>query len=393
MGSEMTNTSAAAPPRPTCQNCGVPLLGEHCHACGQPVKGLVRHFSSIMGDLLDTVFNIDARVFRTLWPLFTKPGCLSLEYFSGHRIRYVSPVRLFVFISIVTFFVAQLSVDFSGMKVGFDGGGDQEIAKATTVAQVNARRDGAVRELEKARKETADTPGVSVGLDAAKTAINKQADRRIAMLEAASKAGRPPPPPGVTSPDGDEADDDISFNGKPWDPVKNPVHLNWLPAPANRKLNEMAGHFRDNVRRGEKDPNLIKDAVLSTVPTALIVMLPLFALMLKIAYAFKRRLYMEHLIVALHSHAFLCLALLVMFGLMALQDSLGAVASPFHSLIKMGEVGLGIWMPLYLLIMQKRVYGQGWIMTLLKYCVLGLCYSVLLSIGAAFTMLAGLVWM
>jgi hypothetical protein len=32
-------------------------------------------------------------------------------------------------------------------------------------------------------------------------------------------------------------------------------------------------------------------------------------------------------------------------------------------------------------------------MTLLKYCVLGLCYSVLLSIGAAFTMLAGLVWM
>ena len=133
--------------------------------------------------------------------------------------------------------------------------------------------------------------------------------------------------------------------------------------------------------------------MLSTVPTALIVMLPLFALMLKIAYAFKRRLYMEHLIVALHSHAFLCLALLVMFGLMALQDSLGAVASPFHSLIKLGEVGLGIWMPLYLLIMQKRVYGQGWIMTLLKYCVLGLCYSVLLSIGAAFTMLAGLVWM
>ena len=50
-------------------------------------------------------------------------------------------------------------------------------------------------------------------------------------------------------------------------------------------------------------------------------------------------------------------------------------------------------MPLYLLIMQKRVYGQGWIMTLLKYCVLGVCYSVLLSIGAAFTMLAGLVWM
>ena len=391
MGSEMTNNSAAAP-RPTCQNCGVPLLGEHCHACGQPVKGLVRHFSSIIGDFLDSVFNIDARVFRTLWPLFAKPGYLSLEYFAGHRIRYVSPVRLFVFLSIVTFFVAQLSVDFSGMKVGFNGAGDEAIAKATTVAEVNARRGEAIRELEKAKRETKDTPGVSVGLDAAMSAINTQSDRRIKMLEDASKAGRAPPPPGVTS-DEAEGDKDISFNGKPWDPVKNPVNVSWLPAAGNRKLNDMAGHFRDNVRRGEKDPNLIKDAVLSTVPTALILMLPLFALMLKIAYAFKRRLYMEHLIVALHSHAFLCLALLVLFGLMALQDSIGAIASPVHSLIKLGEVALGIWMPLYLLIMQKRVYGQGWIMTLLKYCVLGVCYSVLLSIGAAFTMLAGLVWM
>ena len=50
-------------------------------------------------------------------------------------------------------------------------------------------------------------------------------------------------------------------------------------------------------------------------------------------------------------------------------------------------------MPLYLLLMQKRVYGQGWIMTLLKYLVLGICYLVLLSFGAAFTVLASVVWM
>ena len=50
------------------------------------------------------------------------------------------------------------------------------------------------------------------------------------------------------------------------------------------------------------------------------------------------------------------------------------------------------WMPLYLLLMQKRVYAQGWTMTLLKYCVLGICYVVLLSLGVAFTMLVSLVW-
>ncbi|MGH8106811.1 MAG: hypothetical protein ACREO2_10860, partial [Arenimonas sp.] len=48
-----------------CGNCGTELLGETCYRCGQPTKGLVRQFSSIMGDFLDTVLNIDSRVFRS----------------------------------------------------------------------------------------------------------------------------------------------------------------------------------------------------------------------------------------------------------------------------------------------------------------------------------------
>jgi len=291
-------------------------------------------------------------------------------------------------LSIVTFFVAQFALDFGNTKFNMDGKDDSGISAAKTVQEVRTRRDAALLELKKARKETEGTPGVGVGLDAAASAIQSQADRRIEQLEKAAKDGTPPP---IASKDDDN---DISFNDKgPWDPVKNPIDIPWAPDFVNRKFNELAGHAKDNIARMQHDPNLFKDAALKTVPSTLFVLMPIFALMLKIMYAFKRRLYMEHLIVALHSHAFLCLALLVMFGLMALQDSIGAVASPFHSLIKLGEVGLGIWMPLYLLIMQKRVYGQGWIMTLLKYCVLGLCYSVLLSIGAAFTMLAGLVWM
>ena len=47
----------------------------------------------------------------------------------------------------------------------------------------------------------------------------------------------------------------------------------------------------------------------------------------------------------------------------------------------------------YLLLMQKRVYRQGWTMTLLKYCMLGFCYCILLSIGIAFTAVLILVWM
>ena len=41
------------------------------------------------------------------------------------------------------------------------------------------------------------------------------------------------------------------------------------------------------------------------------VLVPVCALMLKLAYLFQRRLYLEHLVVTLYSHVFLLLALTV----------------------------------------------------------------------------------
>ncbi len=135
----MTETAAApgaedTTPPPACQNCGTPLLGPHCYKCGQPVNGLVRHFSSIMGDFADSVLNIDARVFRTLWPLLARPGYLTREYFAGHRVRYVSPVRLFVFLSIATFFIAQLMVSWDSPPVQYGNGTPATTAPATAGA-------------------------------------------------------------------------------------------------------------------------------------------------------------------------------------------------------------------------------------------------------------------
>jgi hypothetical protein len=43
--------------------------------------------------------------------------------------------------------------------------------------------------------------------------------------------------------------------------------------------------------------------------------------------------------------------------------------------------------------MQKRIYAQGWPMTLLKYCVLGFCYTILLSFAILASMAIGLVAM
>ena len=385
---------AAATDHGACGNCGTPLLGPHCYACGQPVKGLVRHFTSIVGDFLDSVFNFDSRTPRTLWPLFVRPGFLTREYFEGRRVRYVSPVRLFFFLAIVTFFFAQLTVSFGDDAINFNGNGNDAIARATTIAEVEKQRDLAVAELRKARKELEGTPaiGANPGLIAAETTIRKRAGDRIAQLREAEKSGKPPP----VDTDADKDEDDgpiIAFNGRAWDAKTNPVEVAWLPGFVNGWLNAQVGRTQKNILRLREDPDLFKDALLGAVPSTLFVLLPVFALMLKAFYLFKRRLYMEHLIVALHSHAFLCLALLLMFVTMALQRWLAPQDGSLRALFNLIEAALWIWMPVYLLLMQKRVYGQGWIMTLLKYSVLGILYLVLLSFGAAFTVLASVVWM
>ena len=377
-------TAPAATGRP-CENCGTPLLGDYCYRCGQPIKGLVRHFSSILGDFLDSVFNIDARFPHTIWPLFAKPGFLSLEYFAGRRVRYVSPVRLFFFVSIITFFVAQLVIQFGNNAIQFDDDGDgSRIGRATTVAEVEKTRDEAIAKLEASIAKVGKNSPATIGLRSAEAEVRTDAANRIRDLQAAAAKGGPPPPPTPAT---------FSFDdGGAWDPKTHPVRVGWLPGFANDWLNAQIGRARDNVSRMGTDSSRYKDALLGAVPSTLFLLLPLFAVMLKIAYAFKRRLYMEHLIVALHSHAFLCLDLLLVFGAIAL-DRVVPPDSLADGLLRLLEVLLFGWMALYLLIMQKRVYQQGWFMTVVKYCALGFCYCILLGIGIGLTALFSLVWM
>jgi hypothetical protein len=300
-------------------------------------------------------------------------------------VRYVSPVRLFFFVSIITFFVAQLVIQTGQNAFQINDGDDgSRIGRATTVAEAEQIRDEAIAKLEDAIRKAGKSPTATAGLRGEIATLRTDAANRIRDLQSATARGEPPPPPTPAT---------FSFNnGGNWDPKTNPLRIGWLPGFANDWVNAQIGRARDNISRMGTDSSRYKDALLGAVPSTLFLLLPLFALMLKVAYVFKRRLYMEHLIVALHSHAFLCLDLLLVFGVIALDRAV-APDSLADGLLRLAEVLLFAWMALYLLLMQKRVYRQGWFMTLLKYCALGLCYCVLLGIGIGLTALLSLVWM
>ena len=124
----------------TCQNCGTPLDGRFCSQCGQraiPPRPTVRE---LVGDAWNELVGWDGKLARTLRLLLCRPGELTLAALEGRRMRYVSPVRLYLLCSLLYFLIAagvpnpDADVAFDiGVGVGIDESrtsGDAVIAKA-----------------------------------------------------------------------------------------------------------------------------------------------------------------------------------------------------------------------------------------------------------------------
>ena len=88
-----------------CDNCYTALQGDFCHQCGQEKKSYIRNVSGVVTEFFGEFSNWDTRVWRTLVPLWFRPGFLSRRYVDGHRVPYVPPLRLYLFTSIIAFLI------------------------------------------------------------------------------------------------------------------------------------------------------------------------------------------------------------------------------------------------------------------------------------------------
>jgi hypothetical protein len=369
--------AVADPPARTCPNCGAPAHGPYCYACGQSEKGMIRHLSEVMADLADILFNVDSRIFRSLGDLYFRPGYLTTEYLQGRRARYVTPFRLFFFLSIIAFFAIQASIpEIDANNIQFNT--DDSIAQARTPEEVNKRVEEALAELTAAKNVPGLPAKAQRKIEQSLLEVREHGDQRISTLEAraaAIAAG------GKVEPEETDAEVKLfEIEGKPWNLKTNPVRIEWLSESLNVKLNGRLEHMQENMKRWKTEPGRLLAGWFSVLPQTLFVVMPLFAVLLKLFYIFKRRLYMEHLLVALHSHAFIFLSVLVILLIQFLRGVSADIAA-LHALLGWLVAAAWTWLFVYLLLMQKRVYRQGWFMTILKYCVIGWCYSIFLAIA------------
>jgi hypothetical protein len=331
---------------PECLNCGAHLRGQYCGSCGQRARSRLISLWELVRDAFGDLFELDSRLWRTLVPLVIRPGRLTYDYLQGRRARYMPPFRMYLVLSLLFFLVA-----FFDPRETFgilyepqtqEDTDDEQRREAAEIAD-DVPGDlveegiivGAPADADEAEEDAPDGPRVQInGEDAAE--MNCQVD-------------------------------DQSIDGPDW---------------LKRRLTpERLTHICEQVKKD--DGRQFWSNFYDNIPIALIVLLPIMAFVLKALYPLSRRYYVEHLLFFVHFHAFLFLILTLQFLIGRLNATLPTPEAVGILVI----VAASFYVPVYLFVSMRRVYGQGRLLTALKYVVLTVSYLA----GITVTMLGAVI--
>ena len=342
---------AQPPPLPYCENCRAPMGGPFCAQCGQAAVDYRRSFRHIIVDVLDSFLNWDSKFFATIVWLIARPWHLTNQFLAGRRVRYVHPLRLYLLVSILFFFV----VNYWAKSIHADPSKLSANDRADIAAELN---DPDIPPAVKARIRGAlDAKGRTQ--PEAQTSPSPQA----AVTPQPSIIGSPPPSVTSPSPAGDFGPL-LQFDKPPSDKFEK-----WLEQRAKEKMGE----------HGSKMALFIA-TLFSNLPYMMFCCIPLFALVLKVLYVRKRVFYIDHLVYALHIHSFAYLAImLIVLITIGLNRSIpGAFA---------GWIIAALWITFttQIFLSIRRVYRQGWFFTVFKFFLGGFAYLIVLGAALAIT--------
>jgi hypothetical protein len=317
-----------------CLNCGASLCGHFCHVCGQENLEIKESFGHMMNHAVSDYFHFDHQFFHTLKPLLFKPGFLTNEYMAGHRVQYLHPVKMYIFISVVYFLLLFKS---GHQLVSFGESPDTKKAVADSI-----RKD---KSLTPEQRKKVLQYGVS---DNSKLFLD-DGDSTLAQYTAKQKLKAP-------------KDKDNFFE---------------------RTLSESFLKYND--KYGHNAREQFEEDIQHNIPKMMFVMLPLFALILGLSFYKNKKFYVEHLIFAFHFHCFFFLfaGMLILIGM---PFPPGGVV---NQCLNMVAILYGIW---YLYRALRVVYHRSRFRTVTKSIGLLFSYSVVLLIGiVAVTLITALI--
>ena len=327
-----------------CLNCGAPLTGQHCVACGQAGDVHVLSMKEVAGDVTHSLLHLDSRVWRTLRLLVLKPGELTREFIAGRHQRYLPPFRLYLAISILFFALSALLPDSSIIQ--WNGEGE------AVVAPVTVRTPGDAKPADDSAAKRSNAAVAAAAQELPEDVRRKLADAGVdpAQVESLSKRRNT-----------------CEFDAPPFGSKDFETSL-------KRACEQIRA---DGGAR-------LAERFTSNAPKLMFIFLPLMAAMALLFYWWPRRLYAEHLVLFLHNHAFTFL----LIGAMEAVNAVSDLKLPYIGIVGFLNLLLFLYLPWYVFRSMRVVYGQGRLLTSVKFFLLSTLYFTLLGI----TMFAGLVF-
>jgi hypothetical protein len=402
-----------AKPLTHCENCGAPLTGEFCSQCGQHAIDYRRSIFRVLLDAADSFLNWDTKFLHTMNQLLIRPWQLTNDFNAGRRARYVHPLRLYLIASIVFFLLAR-AIDWEShgpIQLTAQDRTDLVASLSKMIEPDSPLTPEQRAQVELARLKLAEAQGALTGEERTelrkafkayiKSNVRKtlSAEERAKMAtmmaripkipdpgteitppvvplppdpSATAPATDQPPPPPVTMAPAPKAKPPPHFTIGPEGEKKPPFAL-WLEKQVKEKIGEDGSKAK-----------LFLETLRSNIPAMMLCCIPLFAFILKILYIRKGRYYVEHLVYSLHIHTFLYVAVIItalaVMGANRTVPALGGWITGLMTCAILVQIFLSI----------RRVYRQGWFMTMLKFLFGGFAYFVILVLAVGATALVTL---
>jgi hypothetical protein len=288
----------------TCRNCGALAPGNFCSECGQSTHIAAPSIGEFLHEFVAHHIALEGKLFASLKRLLLTPGGLTIDFFAGKRARYITPLRLYLTLNVIFFLAVELAQSLAGSAPI----NPAERAEKARAAHVATRESFA--ELSSALE--ADQDLAPEKRRAIEEKIAKVNGAVAALPLQATDSASVGADPGAAKDDIDSTAKGEAIFRQNFQNGMNAILPGWLDTrvPAVRKHLDAFANLSSDERVNHLEANLVHYA-----PYTLLMMLPVCALLLEMAFVGSKRRYVEHLVAALHGHTFLFIVLLVLLPL------------------------------------------------------------------------------
>jgi hypothetical protein len=332
------------PNQESCKNCDASFDSsyDYCPHCGQETADNLT-FGILFSNTISNYFSIDARFFKSFIPLMTRPGVLARRFVDGKRLSYLHPAQFYLFISVIFFFLFSFNV------------------RQADNAVTNALKKGFEKDMV---LDSLEIKKDSIGLEIAKKALKKNQkytglnDEDLEAIDS------------VISAEQESPDLSFSFKRSVLDSlIENnaPIQEQLEAMGMDKDENGFTRKFYEKVLKfyNQRGVGRLK-TLYDTIPIAMFLMLPLFAVLLKLFY-WRRGTFAHHMVFSFYFFTFLFTSFCVLILTNKLID-----------LPLWVEIVVFLSFVVYLLLALRNFYKSSWIGAIVKSYTISFLYLLII---------------